>query len=108
MWHWGPRGRCRGRPMKPRVLGFEPRTIQFMPVPPDPSKPPAPPVYMTPDEFEAYRLVFYEGLTQEEAAKRMGVSRGTLWRCLDSARRKLAIMLAENRPLIVSHEPQRS
>ncbi|PCN50499.1 hypothetical protein B6U99_04005 [Candidatus Geothermarchaeota archaeon ex4572_27] len=33
-----------------------------------------------------------------------GVSRGTLWRCLDSARRKLAIMLAENRPLIVSHE----
>jgi len=89
--------------VKPRSLGFEPQIFQFIPFPQDTSRPP-PPIYMTPDEFEAYRLVFYEGLTQEEAAKRMNISRGTLWRCLENARKKLATMLAEKRPLIVTHE----
>ena len=42
-----------------------------------------------------------EGLTQEEAAERMGVSRGTLWRSLNSARKKIADMLATKRPLII-------
>ena len=107
MWRWGPRGRWRGRPLKPRALSFEPRTIQFVPLTPEAAGPPPPPVFMTPDELEAFKLVFYEGLTQEEAAKRMGVSRGTLWRCLDNARRKLASMLAEVRPLVITLEPPR-
>ncbi|RLI03689.1 hypothetical protein DRO30_00715, partial [Candidatus Bathyarchaeota archaeon] len=35
---------------------------------------------------------------------RMGVSRGTVWRCLENARRKIATMLAENRLLVVTPE----
>ncbi len=41
------------------------------------------------EEIEALRLVDLLGLTQEEAAARMGVSRTTLWRDLTSARRRL-------------------
>lgn len=40
-------------------------------------------------ELEALRLVDLLGLSQEEAAANMGVSRKTLWRDLTSARRKL-------------------
>jgi len=62
---------------------------------------PKPPIFMTYEEFEAIRLVDYEGLTQEEAGKRMGVSRGTVWRALSSARKKVAQMLVEGRELII-------
>jgi len=41
------------------------------------------------EEVEALRLVDLLGLTQGEAAQKMGVSRRTLWRDLTSARRKL-------------------
>jgi len=50
-------------------------------------------------ELEAFRLVDLEGLSQEEAGKRMGVSRGTVWRLLQSARKKTAQALTEGRPL---------
>lgn len=59
-------------------------------------------VEMTLDEYEALRLVDYEGLLQEEAAQRMGVSRGTVWRCLSSARKKVATMLAEGQELVIT------
>lgn len=45
---------------------------------------------VTVEELEALRLVDLLGLTQEEAAFRMGVSRKTFWRDLTSARRKIA------------------
>ena len=62
---------------------------------------------MTYDELEALRLIDYQGLTQEEAAKNMKISRGTVWRCLDRARKKIVTMLVENRELIISEkEPQ--
>lgn len=41
------------------------------------------------EEIEALRLVDLQGMSQEEAAASMGVSRKTLWRDLTSARRKL-------------------
>jgi len=41
-------------------------------------------------EVEALRLVDIEGLTQEEAAMEMGVSRRTFWNDLMEARRKVA------------------
>ncbi|RLI04897.1 hypothetical protein DRO26_03715 [Candidatus Bathyarchaeota archaeon] len=105
MWTWRRRWRGPGRPMKPRIINVKPQTIQFIPLNPDGApKMEGSPVYMTYDEFEAYRLIFYEGLNQEEAARRMGVSRGTLWRCLENARKKIAVMLAENRSLIVTVE----
>ena len=55
-----------------------------------------------PAEVEALRLVDLEGLSQEEAGKEMGVSRGTVWRFLQSARRKVARALTEGRPLTVA------
>jgi len=46
-----------------------------------------------------FRLVDLEGLSQEEAGTKMGISRGTVWRLLQSARRKTAQALTEGRPL---------
>jgi len=48
------------------------------------------------------RLVYLEGRTQEEAAKLMKISRGTLWRALDSGRRKLVQALVERRPIVLT------
>lgn len=47
-------------------------------------------INLTIDEFEAIRLTDYEDLYQEKAAKRMGVSRQTLGRIVESAHKKLA------------------
>ena len=92
--------------MKPRFLGFRPGPVTFMPFAPGgPPIPPAEPIYMTYDEYEAFRLTYLERLNQEDAAKRMKISRGTVWRCLESARGKVARMLVERRPLIVTPEP---
>lgn len=92
--------------MKPRFLGFRPGPITFMPYAPGgPPIPPREPIYMTYDEYEAFRLTYIEGLNQEDAAKRMKISRGTVWRCLESAREKVARMLVERRPLVVTSAP---
>lgn len=42
------------------------------------------------EEYEAIRLADFEGLYQEEAARRMGVSRQTFGRGVEAARRKVA------------------
>ena len=42
------------------------------------------------DEFEAIRLADLEGMYQEDAAGRMGVSRQTFGRILESAHKKVA------------------
>ena len=60
------------------------------------------PVGLMPDELEALRLVYLEGLTQREASEKMGISRGTLWRLLDSGRKKLVQALVERRPIILA------
>ena len=44
-------------------------------------------------ELETLRLVDEENLTQEQAAERMQISRGTLWRILQKARKKIVIAL---------------
>ncbi len=93
-------GRGRGRRRKMRMIGVVPQVKHFYPALP-PMVPPKPPIFMSYEEFEALRLVDYEGLTQEEAGKRMGVSRGTVWRALSSARKKVAQMLVEGRELII-------
>lgn len=98
-WCWGKRGP--GRRPKPRCIWFAPRSLLFAPL--DESGRPlrGDPIRLMPDELEALRLVYLEGLTQEEAAKRMNVSRGTLWRALSSGRRKLVQALIELRPIVV-------
>jgi len=51
------------------------------------------------DEWEALRLADREGYYHDEAARRMGVSRPTFGRVLESARRKLAEALVEGKAL---------
>ena len=95
------RRRGRGRPCKPRLLGAIPQIKQFVPIIPSgtPSRVLPDPVFITYDEYEALRLIDYEGLTQEEAGLRMGVSRGTIWRLVQSARQKVISALVEGREI---------
>ncbi len=58
------------------------------------------------DELEALKLCDYEGLFQEQAGEKMGVSRGTVQRILTSARRKTAEAMATGAALIFSEEDQ--
>ena len=57
------------------------------------------------DELEALRLADVEGLYQDAAAGRMGVSRQTYARILGRARTAVAQCLFEGRTLLVSHGP---
>lgn len=57
------------------------------------------------DEFEALRLADLEGLYQEAAAERMGVSRPTFARILARARTAVARALVEERVLVVGEGP---
>jgi len=70
---------------------------------PNPSRNVAP-IFIDMAELEALRLADLEGLSQEEAGKRMGISRGTVWRLLQSARRKTAQAITEGRPLRIASE----
>ena len=56
-------------------------------------------VVVTLDEFEAVRLADLEELYQERAAERMGVSRPTFSRIIDSAHRKIAEALVSGKSL---------
>jgi len=57
------------------------------------------------DELEALRLADKEGLYQEEAAERMGVSRVTFGRILQRAHAKVADALLEGKALIIGEGP---
>lgn len=101
---WRRRHRCgrRGRFPKPVTLGV---------IPPENSLTPNPagnlePIVIDVAELEAFRLVDLEGLSQEEAGQRMGVSRGTVWRLVQGARKKTAQAISEGRPIqITSYSP---
>jgi len=54
---------------------------------------------LTLDEFEAVRLADHEGLYQEQAAERMGVSRQTFGKIVESARKKIADALVNSKAI---------
>ncbi len=58
-------------------------------------------VHLCADAWEALRLCDHEGLDQTEAAKRMGVSRPTVSRILDRARKAVARALVEGCSLVI-------
>jgi len=58
-------------------------------------------IVMAPDELEALKLCDYDGLFQERAGEKMGVSRGTVQRLLSSARKKVASALVEGSALVM-------
>ncbi len=47
-------------------------------------------VNLNPDEFEAIRLIDFQEISQEQAARRMQISQPTLSRILKSARKKIS------------------
>ena len=47
-------------------------------------------VIMTVEEYEAIRLIDFEGLTQEECSERMNVARTTVQRIYSDARKKIS------------------
>lgn len=101
---WRRRHRCgrRGRFPKPVTLGVIPPANSLTPNPAGNLEP----IVIDLAELEAFRLVDLEGLSQEEAGQRMGVSRGTVWRLVQSARKKTAQALSEGRPIqITSYSP---
>jgi len=91
------------RPEKLRKVGFEATGRGFKPV--------GLPVreleveILRHDELEALRLADLEGLYQETAAARMGVSRPTFARILSRARKATARALIEERFLVISDGP---
>lgn len=54
-------------------------------------------ISLQPEEIELIRLIDLEGLEQEAAAERLGVSRKTAWRDLHEARRKIADALVNGK-----------
>ena len=87
------------RPRKLRILTQPPRQVIY--------KPAGVPLHrlnqvrMLPEELEALRLADLEGLTQAEAAERMGVSRSTFQRILDRAHRQVALTLVQGHALYI-------
>lgn len=90
---------CLMRPKKCRFVSGNP-TVRFF-------KPRAVPlteleiVTLKDEEWEAIRLIDYERLDQETAAKQMGISRPTFSRVLASARAAVAKALAEGCALAI-------
>ncbi len=52
------------------------------------------------DEIEALKLCYLDGLSQEEAARQMAISRGTVQRLLQSGRTKVIDALVNCKALI--------
>ena len=97
-WRYRHRHGRRGRFPKPISIEKAPTTDKFTPTPEGNPEP----IYIEPAELEALRLVDFEGLSQEEAGARMSVSRGTVWRLVQSARKKTAQALNEGRPIRIT------
>jgi predicted DNA-binding protein (UPF0251 family) len=97
-WRRRRRHGRRGRFPKPISIGKAPTLDKFTPTPQQNPEP----IYIEPAELEALRLVDLEGLSQEEAGERMGVSRGTVWRLIQSVRKKTAQALTEGRPIHIA------
>jgi len=87
------------KPKKDRFVQYPPQVVLF--------KPQGIPAFMlervavTVDEYEAVRLMDYESLDQEQAAARLGVSRATAARILESAHRKIAEALTQGKAISI-------
>ncbi|MDN5309463.1 MAG: uncharacterized protein PWP14_857 [Methanolobus sp.] len=92
--------KCRGRPKSPRRVECSPEVLYFKPrgVPLSELET----VALAIEELEALRLVDLEGMLQEDAAFRMGVSRRAFWEDLQSARRKVALALTTGKAIEIS------
>ena len=86
------------RPPRCRRICSLPKTEAFTPVPcPAATEE----VIMTIDEYEVIRLLDLVGLTQEQCARQIGVSRTTVTGIYDSARHKMADALVHGKRLLI-------
>jgi len=87
------------RPRKRRTISRPPRPAVYKPagVPLEGLRQ----VLLLPDELEALRLAHLEGLSQSEAAGRMGISRSTFQRILERAHRQVSLALVEGQALLL-------
>jgi predicted DNA-binding protein (UPF0251 family) len=76
--------------MEPVVTYFKPRGVPLKELDV---------VLLSLEELEAVRLVDLEGLEQETAAQRMGISRRALWEDLQNARRKIVEALVKGKAI---------
>ena len=53
------------------------------------------------DEYESIRLLDYEGMNQDKAAEQMNVSRPTLTRIYEQARKTIAQALVEGKAIVI-------
>ena len=85
------------RPRKRRLIPREPRPVIFKPAGlalDDLRR-----IKLFQEEREALRLADLQGLTQAQAAERMGISRSTFQRIVSHARRQVALALTEGHAL---------
>jgi len=95
-----PKGKC-GRPRMRRCVELNETPGCYAPVCPR-KKATAEMVTLFPEEIAVLRLVDLEGLSQEDAAGVLGVSRKTAWRDLHEARYKVADALSNGKMIRVS------
>lgn len=86
------RRRYRRITMPPPMEGFKPFGVPMRDLEP---------VVLLYEEFEAIHLLDYENLTQEEAARRMGISRPTFTRMYDKARKTIARAFMEGKAILI-------
>jgi len=90
----------RGRPLKEISIEDFPKVEKVVPIPQISDET----VLLSIAEYEALRLVDLEGLNQDETGNLMNISRGTIWRLLDSGRRKLIQVIAEGKKLEIEKQ----
>ncbi len=76
----------------PAMEGFKPFGIPMMNLEP---------VILLFEEYESIRLSDYDGLTQEQSAERMNISRPTFTRIYEKARRTIAQAFVEGKAIFI-------
>lgn len=94
----------RGRRAGPRQIAFTPETLCYKPCGKRGYS--LERVILGHDEMEALRLGDFEGLYQEEAAEKMGISRSTFSRIISQARKKVADALLHGKIIIIKESDE--
>ncbi|MEA2070027.1 MAG: DUF134 domain-containing protein [Asgard group archaeon] len=92
----------RGRPLKEILVEDLPEVKEFIPKPKfsDEAE------ILTIAEYEALRLVDLDGYTQHETGELMGISQATVWRLIQSGRRKIIQAISEGKTLKIERLSQ--
>lgn len=92
-------GRCRGRPPIEVTSKLSLENMVFLPVKGVAGLRDEDVIEIFDYEVEAMKLVHLDGLSTDEAASSMGISKATFWRILESCRAKVAQALSTGKPI---------